>query len=102
MVAEDLVVLVTLTSAMAVVFGLAVFRMPAGGLVHALTLAVEIVGACAVFVLLNIAVGMAYALVMRGRGTFVSLYAMGDVVLVLFSALQGIVFTMWRKTARRQ
>lgn len=100
--AEELVGLVAVTSAMAVVFGLAVLRMPVGRLGPALTLAFEIVGACAVFVLLNIAVGMAYALVMRGRGTFVSLYAMGDFVLVLFSALQGIVFTMWRKTARRQ
>jgi hypothetical protein len=93
-------VLVAVTSALAVALGLAVLRLSLRDLGRAAGLALEIAGFAAAFVLANMAAGMAFALVMRGSGTFVSLYATADFVLLLFSALQGVVFSLWLRTRR--
>ena len=94
---DVLALLVAVTSAVAVIFGVTVLRLPGQGLGHALIVTLEVLGASSAFFILNIAVGMAVAMVMRTEGTFVPLYAMGDVVLLLFSALQGVVFALWRR-----
>lgn len=101
MQALPLLVIVALTSALAYGLGVTVFGLSRTGVRRAATIAVEIVGFGAAFFALNVVISMTAALALRRAGGFFSLYASSDVVLLLFSMLQGLVFATWRQTGRR-
>lgn len=60
--------------------------------------ALETVGLAAVFLLLNLGLGFALALLARAvAGGFVSLYLNDDVAFVVLSVLQALVLQWWRE-----
>jgi hypothetical protein len=64
----------------------------------------ETAGLILLFYMLNVAVGLGLALLVRNTGvTFVSLYVNADLSLFAFAVLQGLVFEFWwrRNEARR-
>lgn len=94
-----LVVLVT-SSLLAVALGAGVLRLRLARLSSAATYAVEIVGFGLGFYALNTAIIVTATLVARSLATFLSLYLSDDVVLLLLSLVQGVVFAVWRRSAR--
>jgi hypothetical protein len=96
-----LLVLIAVTSVIAWAIGVFVLRLPRPGLRRALGLTLEIVGFGVVFVAVNVVITMTTALVLRRVSGFVSLYASNDIVLLLFSLMQGAVFATWRHLAGR-
>jgi hypothetical protein len=82
--------------------GVYLLRLPRSRLRRALALTLEIVGFGVAFFVLNVAITMATALVLRRVSGFVSLYASNDIVFLLFSLLQGAVFATWRHLAVRE
>lgn len=60
----------------------------------------ECIGACVVFLGLNLALGVALVLLIRGLTPwFVSLYDVSDTILVVLSVLQGFVFQIWWRSS---
>ena len=76
------------------VLGLSPARVPA-----AAKHAVEILGFGLGFFVLNVVIGFTTALVARSFVGFVSLYLSNDIVLLLLSLFQGLVFAGWRRSA---
>lgn len=67
------------------------------GLGRGVVMAVETVGAVAIFLAINVAVGM--VLVLGGRVLtpfYLSLYEMADVALLVLSSFQALVYQGWR------
>ena len=63
---------------------------------QALSILFECVGSFAVFLTMNICLGIAVVLTIRSvTTTFVSLYMLADVMLVILSMLQGFAFQLW-------
>jgi hypothetical protein len=89
----------TLSSAAAYVFGR---RQAKISLRLAIFKFFEVVGTMGVFLLLNTAAVVLFAAAARqfGIGGFVSLYVTGDPALIIFSAVQGLVFRLWRDLDR--
>ena len=87
---------------MACVIGVYLLRLPGRGLRRALGLTLEIVGFGVAFFTLNVVITTATALMLRRVAGFVSLYASNDIVVLLFSLLQGAVFATWRHMAGRE
>jgi hypothetical protein len=52
-----------------------------------------------VWLAINLAAGIAIILVARAAGRFVTIYVLNDVTLIGLSALQGLLFTSWRRMA---
>ena len=72
--------------------GLSGERLP-----EALARALELSGVSAMFLVLNVGVGVAAVLAVRGlTSRFVSIYFLDDASLVVLSAIQGVVFECWR------
>lgn len=68
------------------------------GLTAALRMTLELVGTAALFLLVNLAVGLTIILWIRSvTAIFVSVYVLNDTALVALSALQGAVFFCWRR-----
>lgn len=68
---------------------------------QAFEITLEYIGAAFVFLCLNLVLGVAIVLALRWLTPwFVSLYQVTDVVLVLLSVLQGVVFQTWWRSAR--
>src|SRR5215467_1943472 len=61
---------------------------------------VECVGAFAVFLTLNIAVGMSIIFLIREVWRFFPLYTLADAALVVVSAFQGFIFQLWWRRSR--
>ncbi len=73
-------------------------RRPRGRLTDAVRLTLELVGIATLFLLGNLALGLAMILAIRGMTpVFVSVYVLNDTALVALSALQGAVFFCWRR-----
>ena len=71
--------------------------LPARRLGPAVLLVLQMVGTSTLFLLANLAVGLACVLAVRGTtGRFVSVYVLNDVTLLVLSALQGACFECWR------
>jgi hypothetical protein len=90
-----LLLVVAMTSVAA---GWTVRRRARGRLVDAMRLTLELVGIATLFLLVNLALGLAIILAIRGMTpVFVSVYVLNDTALVALSALQGAVFFSWRR-----
>lgn len=102
---QDLFILVlaAATSVTAYLVGRRRLGLPPGGLRSASTRLLECLGLAVLFLLGNYALGVAAILAARAvtRG-FVSLYLVDDVILVVLSLLQALVFAWWRQTAERR
>lgn len=63
---------------------------------RAFEVTLECIGTCVVFLGLNLALGVALVLLIRGLTPwFVSPYDVSDTILVVLSVLQGFVFQHW-------
>jgi hypothetical protein len=92
--------LVALSSLLAYLVGTRGFALPPAGLRPALVRLLELIGITVVFFAVNVAVGVAAILALRATTrSFVSIYTLNDITLVALSALQGVLFELWR--ARR-
>ena len=70
--------------------------VPRDGWRPALWTALGLIGASAVFFVLNLTIGVAAILLVRSvTPLFVSIYVLNDVTLVGLSLLQGLVFGVW-------
>lgn len=69
-----------------------------GRLTDAVRLTLELAGIATLFLLGNIALGLAIILGLRSvTPIFVSVYVLNDTALLALSALQGAVFFCWRR-----
>ena len=90
-----LILVVTITSAIAIVLG------RRGGMARlgaAIVAMVELVGATALFFVANLAVGTVLVLgARRLTGSFTTLYDVSDVTLLMLSLIQAAVVEGWRR-----
>ena len=71
-------------------------RRPLGASSKAVTAMFECIGASVLCLVINTGLGIAIVLLGRWAGsTFVSLYAVSDVTLVVLSVFQGLFFRFW-------
>jgi hypothetical protein len=90
--------LVGLTSAGVYLIAVGWLGLPRRQLRAALERALDVTGMSALFFVLNLALGALAILAVRNlTTTFVSLYLLSDVSLLLLSAVQGLVFECWRR-----
>ena len=99
-----MLILVGATSMGAVVAGTRGLGLPRAGLRPAIGNALECLGSIAVFLIVNVVLGVVAIIIGRSvSGVFVSTYVIGDAMVVLASILQGLVFHCWRGcTGRRE
>lgn len=97
---ESLMVgVVGLTSASAYLIAARWLRWSSAGLWTATRRLLECLGTALVFTVVNLSVAAAVILTSRVlAGHFMSLYLLDDVVWLVFSALQGLVWCLWRQT----
>jgi hypothetical protein len=88
-------VLVIFTSAMACYGGRRIAGLSPVRLQTALWEFIGCLGAFAVFLLVNLMLGLAMVFMIRGTLGFMSVYVLADMMLVLLSALQGFIFQLW-------
>jgi hypothetical protein len=73
-------------------------RLTCPGLLRAARLGCEILGLATLFLVANVALGLALVLALRQwSSAFVSAYPLQDVTLAILSLLQGLVFGLWRR-----
>jgi hypothetical protein len=90
-----------LTSVAAYILGITRLRFSRSGLWQALGKTCECVGLTLVFFSLNLAVGMVAILAVRSlTSRFVSLYIVSDILLLVLSLLQALIFQAWREGSR--
>ncbi len=72
-------------------------------LTEAFQIALECIGTCVAFLIVNIGLSVALVLLIRGvTPWFISLYSVADTLLVGLSVLQGFAFQIWwRSTGHR-
>ena len=93
-----ILVVALLTSAAVVAIAIARGRGSLAGLARALAQAVETLGAIAIFMALNVAVGMFLVLAARKLTPYYfSLYEIADVALLILSLVQALVYQTWRR-----
>lgn len=96
-----ILILVGITSILAVLAGVWGLGLPSKRLKRATGRALECIGLMLGFFALNVAVGMAGTLAWRRlTHTFLSLYNLGDVALLGLSLCQGLLFQWWRNESR--
>jgi hypothetical protein len=94
--------LVALTSAIAYVIGARTLGLAPRRLRWAARQTLELAGLTVIFLVANLAIGLAVILVSRALSArFVSVYILSDVSLVGLSALQGVMFGCWRARSHR-
>jgi hypothetical protein len=94
-------ILVGVTSILAIVIGVWGLGLRLPRLKPATGKALECIGLMFGFFALNLAIGMASILVWRQlTHTFLSLYALSDVALLGLSLCQGLIFQWWRNENR--
>lgn len=94
----ELVAVVAVSSALALLVGRRWLGLPLRGLRFACGQAFACVGLAVVFYGLNVGLALAAALISRAAGGDASLYTSGDVSLAVFSVLQALVFQWWRRS----
>lgn len=96
-----LLILMGVTSTLALLVGVWWLRLPLSSLKRGAGKALECIGVMLGFYLLNLAVGIAGTLLWRQlTGTHLSLYYANDATLLGISLLQGLVFEWWRRESR--
>ena len=94
-------ILIAVTSILAVLVGVWVFRLSLVRLNRATGRALECLGLMLGFFVLNVTIGMAGILAWRRLAhSFLSLYTLSDVTLLGISLCQGLVFQWWRNEGR--
>ena len=89
---------VAITSLGGYLYGRNVARCPSRDLAAAWKATLECVWFSLVFFAFNMLVGFVWVLVLRAAtGSFISLYVLTDVTLLIFSLFQGIIFHLWRR-----
>lgn len=96
-----LLAVVTATSLLAYLVGRRWGGLVPGTLSAAALRVLEWAGLAAGFYLLNVAVGLAAALLLRALGAFVSPYVTTDATLAVLSALQAVAYQWWRADGDR-
>ena len=96
-----LLILVGVTSTLALLAGAWRLRLPMAELKRGAGKALECIGIMLGFFVLNLTVGVAGTLLWRkATGLFLSLYYSNDATLLWISLLQGLVFQWWRRESR--
>lgn len=91
-----LLVLATITSAIAVAFGR---RRGIACLGAAVVVAVETIGAAVLFFVANVTIGIGLVLAARRlTPVYLTIYEVSDLVLLIISLLQALVFETWRRS----
>lgn len=93
---------VALTSVSAYLYGKRVLRLPRHKLSVAWSTVLECVWLSFVFFISNLLVAFMGILTLRAAvGSFISLYNANDVMLLVLSLFQGIMFHLWRRETAR-
>jgi energy-converting hydrogenase Eha subunit E len=93
-----LLLLTVATSLGAVVVGVRVLGLVRARLKTAVHCALELVGVSVVFFVVNLIVALPVILAVRAfTSQFLSVYLLNDLMLIVLSTLQGIVFCCWRR-----
>ena len=96
-----LLILMGVTSTLALLVGAWRLRLPLSRLKRGAGKALECIGVMLGFFVLNLAVGIAGTLLWRqATGIFLSLYHVNDATLLGISLLQGLVFAWWRRESQ--
>ena len=91
-----ILLLLGITTAVGYVIGVRALRLDPAALRFAWRQALECIGAGAVFMIANVALGFVVVLALRAAGApFVSLYLVADPTVAMLSGLQAIVFQAW-------
>lgn len=94
-----LLLLTGTTSVAAVVFGVRCLGLSRARLSAGTQWALELLGASVVFFVLNLVVALPVILAVRALTShFLSVYLLNDLMLVVLSTVQGIVFQCWRRS----
>ncbi len=92
-----ILILVALTSAGAVWVGVRSLSLPVHRLGGAVRGVLETLGVMVIFLVLNVIVGVAIALILRSfTSGFLSVYFVGDDRLFMLAPIQGLAFQYWR------
>ena len=98
-----ILILLSLTSGLALLVGVGVLRLPLAALPRGFGDFLECIGVGCGFILLNLAIGMLGMLVLREiSGGFISVYYVNDLAFVAVSFLQGFLFQCWRAASRER
>lgn len=93
--------IVALTSAGAYVVGTRILALGRPALGPATGQALECLGLAVVFLVVNVAAGMAPIFGVRAlTGRFISVYWLSDLSLAVLSCLQALVFHCWRRATK--
>jgi hypothetical protein len=96
-----ILILVSFTSTGAFLIGTRGLRLRGRDLGAAIGKMLECIGVILVFFVANLTIGLVAILVGRSlTGAFVSTYSMSDVVLLVVSFLQGLIFHCWHQESR--
>jgi hypothetical protein len=88
--------LFVLSSVLAYTLALKILGLNPSSLRRAVGTFFECLGVFALFLVLNVVLGVTFVLLTRGlTNYFVSMYPLGDSTLVFLSAVQGFVFQLW-------
>jgi len=91
-------VVVLVTSAAAYALGTRALRRSPRHLLAAVGATLELIGVSTLFFVVNVAVGTLAIGAVRGlTSTFVSIYHLSDISLLVLSLVQGLLFGAWRK-----
>jgi hypothetical protein len=93
-------ILVAVTSAAMVAFGVLRLGLRMDMLRKVLREVSECIGAFVVFFAINTILGIIAVFTFRGYVGFLSLYVVTDLMLVLLSAIQGFIFQLWWRRSR--
>jgi hypothetical protein len=98
-----ILILLSLTSGLAVLVGVGPLRLPLAALPRGFGNFLECIGIGCGFMLLNLAIGILGMLALRGfLGNFISVYYVNDLVFLAVSLLQGFLFQCWRAASRER
>jgi hypothetical protein len=92
------IVLVGISSLLALGVGVRVLGLSAARVPAAVALGVETVGFGIGFFLVNVTIGFTTVLIARALVGFASLYLFNDLILLVASLFQGLVFAGWRRS----
>ncbi len=100
--AAVLLILVALTSLGAYGFGVRALRLSPGTMPCAIRRLLLSVGLALVFLAANAVLGVTAILATRATGRSITPYLISDVMLVILSLLQGLVFAYWLEVSRER
>ena len=95
------IAIVAMTSAGAFAVGTRILALGRPALRPAISEALECIGLVVVFLVVNLAAGMALIFGLRAlTGRFISIYWLNDLSLTVLSCFQALVFHCWRRATK--